>query len=233
MASFDKIKNKRIFEQIIDQIETQIVSGELKPGDQLPSERQISEMMGVHRHSVREALKILEFLGIVESKSGLGTLVSNTRTDTIAERVSKASRFHPQRLIFEVVELRQMLEPHIAALAAVNAGDDDLKAIEEALNLLEKDNGALDISINADTQFHMAIARATHNETLLGITEPIMEMLMGFRERLAEVPGRRKKANKEHRVIYETIHAHDARKAKFYMQRHVNSVRKILDGLIR
>ena len=232
MPPFGKIKNKRIFEQIIEQIEAQIVSGSLKPGDQLPSERQISELMGVHRHSVREALKILEYLGILESKSWLGTIVSTNRNDSLIERISKASNFHPKKLISELMELRWMLEPKIAALAAQKATDNDLKVIEHSLNLLEKKKDTIDIGFNTDKQFHLAIVRATHNETLLGITEPIMEMLMGFRERLAEVPGRRKKANKEHRLIYEAIRHHNAGKARINMQRHVDKVKEILDGLI-
>lgn len=93
-AVYGKIKPKPIFQIIIEQIRDQIVSGSLKPGDLLPTERQLAEMMGVNRHSLREALKVLEFLGVVQSRTGIGTIVNNLGQDILSDRVAQAANFH-------------------------------------------------------------------------------------------------------------------------------------------
>lgn len=106
-----------MFAQIIDQIRNRILNGTLKPGDLLPPERQFSDMMGVNRHTVREALKVLEYMGVAEGKTGVGTVIKNVGQEVLVDRISHAANFSPRRFLFELMELRKALEPSIAALA--------------------------------------------------------------------------------------------------------------------
>jgi GntR family transcriptional repressor for pyruvate dehydrogenase complex len=228
---FSKIKNKRIFEQVIEQVNDLVRSEKFNPGDQLPPERQISEMMGVHRHSVREALKILEYMGVIETKAGSGTVISNLRKDILVERIKKASIFSPQAFLLELVELRLILEPQLAALAAERATDVDLEAMKEAVEALERENETAGAMTDADEKLHSAIARATHNETISRVIGPVMEMLWEFRERLANTPLRRKKAIEEHKRIYEAIRRRSVKAAQARMKEHLARVREALNQI--
>jgi GntR family transcriptional repressor for pyruvate dehydrogenase complex len=168
-------------------------------------------------------------MGIIETKSGFGTVISNSRDDILVERIKKASAFSPKDFLFELIELRQILEPHLAYLAAERANDEDLNAMKEAVEKLERENLTGGPITSADEKLHLAIARATHNRTLSRIIEPLMQMHSEFRERLAEVPGRRRKANEEHKKIYEAIRARRSKSAQTVMENHIKHIREALE----
>jgi GntR family transcriptional regulator, transcriptional repressor for pyruvate dehydrogenase complex len=228
---YKKIKNQRIFEQVLEQIRQQIVSGTIRPGDRLPPERALAELVGVHRHSIREALKILEYMGIIESKPGAGTILCNIGKDILTERVSKISRFSPRSFLIELIELREALEPHMAALAAERANVEDLEAMKVAIADLEDEILQEKPLSSADERLHLSIARATHNDTFLRITEPVMSMLAEFRERSRGILGRRKALFREHKRIYEAILAGDPQKARAAMKRHLSNIGLMLQEL--
>jgi GntR family transcriptional regulator, transcriptional repressor for pyruvate dehydrogenase complex len=230
-TGYKKIKNQRIFEQVLEQIRQQIVSGAIQPGDRLPPERTLAELVGVHRHPIREALKILEYMGIIESKPGVGTILSNIGKDILTERVSKISRFSPRSFLVELIELREALEPHMAALAAERASSEELNAMKAAIADLKDEILQGKQHSSADERLHLTIAKATHNDTFLRITEPVMAMLAEFRENSLKIPGRRKAIFQEHERIYEAIRSKDSKTARAAMKRHLKQIRLMLQKL--
>lgn len=228
---YKKIKNQRIFEQVLEQIRNQIVSGALRPGDRLPPERTLAELVGVHRNPIREALKIMEYMGIIESKPGVGSILSDVGKDILAERVSKISRFSPRSFLSELIELREALEPHMAALAAERASAEDLEAMKAAIKDLKDEILQEKKLSSADERLHLAIAKATHNDTFLRITEPVMAMLAEFRENSMKIPGRRKAILQEHERIYKAIRSRNPKTARAVMKRHLAQIRFMLQNL--
>ncbi len=228
---YEKIKPKPIFESIIDQIRSQIAKGILKPGDLLPPERQLSEMIGVNRHSLRTALKVMEYIGVLESKSGVGTIVRSVAQDALVQEFTKLAEFSPRKLLFELIEFRKALEPHIAELAAQRATDEDLACIEKAIIDLENELKGNRPRTDADERLHIALARATHNSTFVKLTEPMNSMLEEFRERSLGVPRRRQELLKEHKMIYEAVKDRKPKEAKEAMAYHLRSVEAMLSSV--
>ena len=112
------VKTSRLYEQIVQQVEESILKGQLKPGDQLPAERDLAQSFGVSRTAVREAVKTLREKGLVEAYSGRGTFVTNGTSHAIRQSLDLMIRVSQQEGAIHLAELRQVLEPEIAALAA-------------------------------------------------------------------------------------------------------------------
>jgi GntR family transcriptional repressor for pyruvate dehydrogenase complex len=230
-TAYKKIKSKKIFEEVIEQIRLQIVNGDIRPGDRLPPERTLSELIGVHRNSIREALKILEYMGIIESKPGAGTILSDIGKDILKERVSNITKFSPRSFLIELIELREALEPHMAALAAERATEEDINAMEAAIDDLKSEVSHGQIISSADERLHLAIARATHNATFLRLTEPVMALLSQFRERSQRIPGRRADVLGEHERIFLAIRDRNPKAARSAMKSHLSQIRVMLRNL--
>src|SRR6056297_2092576 len=115
---FEPIQKNRISEQIIDQIYSLIISGNLKPGDKMPSERELSEQFEVSRNSIREAIRILEILGFLVSKRGDGTYITEMSENIFEDYISKQNINIEHVKAYELIEARLMIEPKIVKLAA-------------------------------------------------------------------------------------------------------------------
>ncbi len=230
-ATYSKIKPKPLFEIIIEQIRDQIASGSLKPGDLLPAERQLSEMMGVNRHSLREALKVLEFLGVVHSRTGIGTMVNNLGQDILVDRVEQAASFSPRRFLVELMELRQAIEPHAAALASQRATAEDLARMERAMIDLRHEFEGGELGSDADERLHLALAAATHNQTFARLAEPMMAMLNDYRRKSLHIPGRRRETLTEHERIFAAVSQGKAQEAREAMSAHLDKVERMLTQL--
>src|SRR6267378_403434 len=124
-AVYKLVRTSRLYEQIVQQIEESILKGDLKPGDQLPAERELAQRFGVSRTAVREAVKALREKGLVEAYSGRGTFVTDGTSQAVRQSLDLMLRIGQQEGPKYLAELRQILEPEIAALAA--------KRIEEQL----------------------------------------------------------------------------------------------------
>ena len=227
-AVYEKIKPKPIFEIIIEQISDQIVSGSLKPGDLLPAERQLAKMMGVNRHSLREALKVLEFLGVVQSRTGIGTIVNNLGQDILSHRIEQAAAFSPRIFLLELMELRQAIEPHAAVLAAKRATPEDIVEMEQAMKDLRAEFKKGELGTDADERLHLALAKATHNQTFVRLTEPMMAMLDDYRKNSLNIKGRRIETLNEHERIFKAVSERRPDEAMRAMVEHLSKVKKML-----
>src|SRR5574340_356427 len=155
MALVQPVRRDRLYQGIVTQIEGLLERGELKPGDQLPPERQLAEQLQVSRASVREALRSLELLGIVETRAGGGTFVRHMQPDDLARPLtSLISRGHT---IADVIDVRGLLEPAIAERAARHIAPAEISELREILAAQEKKVAAGDPYVEEDTRFHELI----------------------------------------------------------------------------
>src|SRR3990170_281010 len=164
MADFQTIqKSRSIPEVVLEQIQKLIAEGKLQPGDHLPSEMDLAEQFGVGRSSIREAMRVLQLVGVVEVIQGKGTFV---REPGILPLMVDWSRIAEMGIIAEVMEARQFMEVLLAQLAAERATDEDVEALRVALARSQDSLGNIDNSVEAGVNFHLALADAGHNQVL-------------------------------------------------------------------
>jgi len=157
------VRTSRLYEQIVQQIEASVLNGTLKPGDQLPAERELAQRLGVSRTAVREAVKALREKGLVEAYSGRGTFVTDGTTQAARQSFDLMVKLGQQEGSPHLSELRLILEPGIAALAAERVKREDLQALREAVAVMERAQKDPEAYIEADLDFHLALAEAAAN----------------------------------------------------------------------
>ena len=227
VKEFKAIKQEPIFQQIITQIREMIIDGHLKPGNRLPPERKLSEIMGVNRHTLREALKALEYMGVVQGKAGIGTIINNVGQDVLVDRISIATLFSPHQFLFELLEIRKIMEPGIAAIASERATGEDLARMSKSIIQMESDLKTDDRS-DAYISFHLTLAETTRNTTIVRLMEPLMSMQLQYREGVRQIKGRRSKSLKEHKHIYKAVKNRKPEEAKTAMTQHISQIEKVL-----
>src|SRR3981189_909570 len=131
------VKTSRLFEQIVQQVEDSILKGALKPGDQLPAERDLAQRFGVSRTAVREAVKALREKGLVEAYSGRGTFITDGTSHAVRQSLDLMVKIGQPEGSTHLAEVRAILEPEIAALAATRAQESDLATMREAGAVLD------------------------------------------------------------------------------------------------
>lgn len=206
---------------LADQLERAILSGELAPGDPLPSEREISAQMGVSRSVVREAIKRLASLGLVRSVHGSGTRVEapNSRQVTVGyQRLLTRADFRLQ----DLAAVRLPLETSIASLAATRRTEADLALLEKTQKVLGNLRRSLEAHVQADLDFHAALANATGNPLFQVVLTPIQELLMESRRRTLGRYGA-EIAYQHHAKILDAVRAGDADAAAEAMRLHIQA----------
>jgi len=220
------VAKRKLPEVAVEQITALIRSGEMKPGDRLPTEREFSERLKVSRTSVREALRTLEALGLIEVRPGRGAFVR----DSFAEAIrGTGSTIVPPSLreIEELVEVRAMFETRACALAAQRATAEDLAAMQAAIDEMERAYLANDLvgMVLADTAFHRAIVAATGNRLLIRLEAALSHQLMDSRKMSLSTPGKPPRSLRRHQLILEAIKARDGEWAAGIMLDHIKSVK--------
>jgi GntR family transcriptional repressor for pyruvate dehydrogenase complex len=219
----------RLSATVAAHIEEMIVSGQLPAGGRLPSERALAELLGVSRGSVREAITALQVKGFVRRRPGSGTHVQprhhSAFTDSILSGVALSDRETT-----ELLDLREAIEPAIAARAAERATASDLeelRSLEARFEATGKDE--LDERIDLDARFHHAIARATQNGLLVGLVERFMNALDATRRRTVQSESRWQASKVAHARILQGIADHDPEAAEQAMCEHVRAVAATLN----
>ncbi len=220
-----KINNQTIAEKIVIQLQELISKGELKPGQQLPSERELAKSLGVGRASVREALKALSLSNIVTIKHGQGTyLVEDTSELFGGVLNSKLSFLVKKSDYLQLMESRRILEIQLAALAAERATDEHLQNMEDSLENMEKYIDHLDTFTEEDVNFHIYLAEAANNFILYEAISTVRDLLTNVQKSAASIEGLRKRALKYHQDIYWAIKTSDPDQAKHLMTDHLLDV---------
>ena len=228
---FKPIKTKRVYEQIVEQIKELMRQGDLKPGDKLMSERELSDKLGVSRTSVREALSALDFLGILESRQGEGTFISNVSEQVLIEPLALFMMMDREASL-ELLEVRKMMESDAAELAAFRAEDEDIEKMSKALALMEQDLKQKVLGEENDAIFHYSIAEATRNTMLMKMMSLISDLLVQnmrtSRQYLYNKKGNAEKLYQQHCNIYRAIKEGNPKQAKQEMFDHLDFVEKEL-----
>ena len=223
---YKTVRASRLYEQIVQQIEDSILSGALKPGDQLPAERELAQNFGVSRTAIREAVKALREKGLVEAFSGRGTFITNGTGHAIRQSLDFMSRIGQQEGLTHLAELRQILEPQIAALAAVRIEEQLIATMRESVAIMDRSLQDPDAYIEADLDFHLALAEAAANPLVLSLLDSIVGLLREQRLRIFRVDGGPERGQYHHKRILAATEAHDAEQARSTMREHLEQVRE-------
>jgi GntR family transcriptional repressor for pyruvate dehydrogenase complex len=220
------VRSSRLYEQIVQQVEESIRKGAMKPGDQLPPERELAQQFGVSRTAVREAVKALREKGHVEAYPGRGTFITDGTSHAIRQSLDRMIRIGQPEGSGFLAEVREILEPEIAALAATRADPQDLAAMREPIAVMDQARKDSDAFIEADLDFHLALAEAAANPLILSLIDSIVGLLREQRMRIFLVEGGPERGQYHHKRILEAIEHHDPVGAREAMKAHLRQVRE-------
>jgi len=225
-ALYKLVRTSRLYEQIVQQIEESIVRGDLKPGDQLPAERDLAQRFGVSRTAVREAVKALREKGLVEAYSGRGTFITDGTTQAVRQSLDLMVKIGQPDGSNHLAEVRAILEPEIAALAATRLQESELATMREAVAVMDKAGQDPDAYIEADLDFHLALAEGAANPLILSLLDSIVGLLREQRLRIFQVPGGPERGQVHHKRILAAVERHNSEEARAAMRAHLEQVRE-------
>ncbi|MGA9475321.1 MAG: FadR/GntR family transcriptional regulator [Terriglobales bacterium] len=221
---YKTVRTSRLYELIVQQVEDSILQGQLKPGDQLPAERDLAQRFGVSRTAVREAVKTLREKGLVEAYSGRGTFVTNGTSQAIRQSLDLMIRINQQDGSANLAELRLVLEPEIAGLAASRIDEQLLATMRESVAVMDRSLRDPDAFVEADLDFHLALAEAVGNPLILSLLDSIVGLLREQRSRIFNIDGGPERGQFHHKRILAAIEQRDPVSAREAMRAHLQQV---------
>jgi GntR family transcriptional regulator, transcriptional repressor for pyruvate dehydrogenase complex len=227
----EQTRRTRLRDRAADQLLEMVISGGLEAGERLPPERELCARLGVSRTVVREALNLLEARGLISIEHGRGAVVSDGNPRAVRDALGMLLRLQPKTL-WELLEIRKILEVEVAGLAAERAGPDDVAAMHLQLDRMR---GSIDVPegyVDADVEFHALLAQGTRNEVLLTMLEPVVELLRASRRVSAARPGNALRALGEHEQILRRVEARDAAGAREEMRTHLAKTSEDIEAAI-
>ncbi len=220
------VRSSRLYEQIVQQVEESVHKGTLKSGEQLPPERELAQQFGVSRTAVREAVKALREKGLVEAYPGRGTFITAGSSYTIRLSLDRMMKGGQAEGSGYLAEVREILEPEIASLAATRADGEDLTAMRESVAVMDGAKRDPDAFIEADLDFHLALAEAAANPLILSLIDSIVGLLREQRMGIFQVEGGPERGQYHHKRILEAIEHRDPVGAREAMKAHLRQVRE-------
>jgi GntR family transcriptional regulator, transcriptional repressor for pyruvate dehydrogenase complex len=220
------VRSSRLYEQIVQQVEESIHKGAMKPGDQLPPERELAQQFGVSRTAVREAVKALREKGLVEAYPGRGTFITDGTSYSMRQSLDRMLRVGQAEGSGFLAEVREILEPEIAAMAATRADAEDLASMREQIGIMDEARKDPDEFIEADLDFHLALAEAAANPIILSLIDSIVGLLREQRMGIFQVEGGPERGQYHHKKIMEAIEHRDPAGAREAMKAHLRQVRE-------
>ena len=226
-VAFTAVRKTRVFEGIAQQIQRLIVDGTLKPGDRLPPERELAERFGVARSSVRDAIRTLEFVGLVVARHGEGTVVADVSPEAVVTPIASVL-LRKRELIAELLDVRKMIEPPLAGRAAVRATEEDVARLEDVLRRQREKMLRGESTVEEDTEFHYLIALAAKNSVVRSVLDVLMGLLRETRALSLQTRGRPQRSLAGHRRVLEAIKRHDPEAAERAVREHVEEIEAIV-----
>jgi GntR family transcriptional repressor for pyruvate dehydrogenase complex len=226
-VAFTAVKKTRVFEGVAQQIQRLIVDGALKPGDLLPPERELAERFAVSRGSVRDAIRTLELVGLVVPRQGEGTVVADVSPESVATPLANVL-LRKRELIAELLDVRKIIEPAMAARAAANASSEEIAKLEEILVRQREKLARGEATVAEDDEFHYAIALAARNSVMRKVVDVLMQLLQETRARSLQTQGRPQRSFAGHRRILDAIKRRDPAAAERAVRRHVEEIESIV-----
>lgn len=225
LTLFESINTKKNYEQIIEQIQEMIMDGTFKSGDKLPPERELTTKLGVSRTSLREALKALEVLGLIESKQGEGSYISNNISSTILKSISIAYKLS-NGTVENILELRHSLEIQAVRSAALKATAEQIEELEDIVEKMANTNDEDDQS-KLDIEFHNKLIGTMNNVIFQIIADSVSNLMRPFIKSIREIYSKNDQELKtyyfveQHRNIINAIKERDPEKAVNVMREHI------------
>ncbi|GAA2781002.1 FadR/GntR family transcriptional regulator [Kitasatospora sp. CM 4170] len=221
-----------VTDEAIEKIKAMIVSGELRPGSRLPREPDLAERLGLSRNSLREAVKALSLIRVLDVRQGDGTYVTSLEPELLVDALSFVVDLQQDDTVLQFLEVRRILEPAAAAMAARVMPDEDIAALGELLDRLDGDT-SLESLIENDMEFHRRLAAGSGNAVLCslieGLSAPTARARL-WRGRVEE--GAVARAWQQHRAIYEAVAARQPDLAQAWATVHVGEVEQWLRGTL-
>lgn len=214
----------RITDEAINKIRQMIVSGELRPGDRLPREADLAERLGLSRNSLREAVKALALIRVLDVRQGDGTYVTSLDPALLLESMGFVVELHQDSSVLEMFDVRKILEPAAAARAARHMTEQEIADAQALLDSLPAEPSVEELVAN-DMEFHQLIARGSRNEVLCSLVDGLKQptyrarVWRGFTQ-----VGSVKRTLAEHRAMLDAIAAHDPDVAASWMTVHISGV---------
>ncbi len=222
-----EIKKNRVYERIVTQVQNLIVQGQLKNGDRLPPERDLVETFNVSRASVREAICVLESLGLVESRVGSGTYVTAANVENLIQPLA-LTILQEQDNIREIFEVRRLIEPFLAEQAAERATESQIDDLAGIVHRHTEMVARGEAGSDADSEFHLAIAQAACNQVFLRLIDGIHDLLRKTRDSRFQTGGRPKLSLRGHQKVLEAIQQGDGSTAHSAMDEHLATVEEFV-----
>jgi GntR family transcriptional repressor for pyruvate dehydrogenase complex len=220
-----QVSRQRLSEQVADQLREMVFSHQLRPGDRLPSERELAEHLGISRAIVREAVKLLEQQGLLSVEVGRGTFVTQVEPEDFIHALKLLMTQSTDESAFDhVYEIRCMIEIESARRAAERATDADISALERHLEAMIASVDDLAGFADADTAWHQALAAATHNPLFLTLLLPITQLLRQIQRQASRATGGRADAIRYHTQVIDAVRRRDAQASAEIMRAHLASV---------
>jgi GntR family transcriptional repressor for pyruvate dehydrogenase complex len=220
-------KSARIYEQVIERIIESIEQGIVRPGERLPSERELAAQLLISRSVIREAMSVLNASGIIEGRQGIGLFLVNDDKQRVLKRIKRLVMKDDVHLV-QLLEARQGIEVQAAYLAAQRADESSTKEIYNALIRLEQAVNSGLIGSDEDFEFHMAIARASQNEMIVDLLHFISDRFLQTLEKTRSELMKHNKAIdylKEHHEMYNAIANGEAQRAQELMTKHIENIK--------
>ena len=217
-VDFTQVKTQKMYEAVVAQMEGMINHGELKPGDALPSERDLTTRLGVSRGVLSQAFRVLEQDGIIAVRPGSGRVVRSVPL-AINEN-SEVVRSLESAAILDLIEVRDALERKIVELACERGDRADFDRVER---ILFRCGATLDVGL--DEEFHLAVADATHNFVFSNMLRLNLSILRKTRERTLRSPRNVEAMLSEHRAIFDAISRHDPEAAVLAVVSHLDGIK--------
>jgi GntR family transcriptional repressor for pyruvate dehydrogenase complex len=226
------VEKKRAYEDVVEQIRTLLENGRLKQGDQLPTERELGETFKVSRATVREAIRTLESMKLVQSRQGTGTYVLASSHETLIQPLA-AALFNEKDSISDIFFVRKIIEPYVAQLAAENATLEEIKELADIMISQEEAITSDKSAIEHDSAFHMLLAKMSRNPVLERLLNAVVDLLERSRDGYLQNTERAKKSHTGHHEVFTAIKNGNCTAARRAMRRHLEQVETIVMGKTR
>jgi GntR family transcriptional repressor for pyruvate dehydrogenase complex len=221
------IRKTRIAEEIADRIRMLILDATFPPGRPLASERVLAKRFGVSRGSVRDAFRLLETIGLLETRHGQGTFPRELTVDRLVAPLVSVLAYR-RDLREELMDVRRMFEPAVATVAAARVTDEDLAALDRILDTQRRKRRNGQSAILEDTAFHAVLARATRNRVLVSIMETLNDLLVETRTLTLKQKGRPARSIKGHEAVIAALRRRDGDGAARAMREHIDEIAGLL-----
>jgi GntR family transcriptional repressor for pyruvate dehydrogenase complex len=219
---FDKFVKSTVSSLVIDQIKQLLADGQLQPGDRLPSERQLAEMLGVSRPSLREAIRALEYGSVLETRVGEGVFVSCS--SAFLENTMQAVHLAKQFELEEMLTARRAIEITAIKLAVARASDDDMEVLRKLCDDAEARIDDLEAFIRYDYDFHAAIAEASGNNVLITLLQAMRSLMRAYNAELLQAKEWRSKVIAMHRAVVDKLSTRNVQSAIDAMEAHFDNI---------